>query len=519
MRVFMITSCIVKATLLTVTFAIPHAMAVDKQNDVFEACPAPSDVHVMPLAAVDALALEAVLALNEAHGLLINAAAVTRPPPSDGWYRLIEQLIKRVDIVDFKQRERRLCVGAAAFLAAEAGYLENHCIALSDDAGHTVVRERLDEIADQVRNAVDALIQHAEHLEEHAPAPLPASTSVSGINVEIRKRSTRPWLPTAALVALGVVYGLIANSMTVRVHPDQVIVLLFMVVPSLFVLAWYLQARHRHRFISFLRTPWKTPGWFYDVTRQAVLLDVRAVALRDLSRRIDLVTSDVAAERQVCESHGVSVAASRLGSLQRQLHDASESTTHLAELVTQGSEEARRFMARCRRDPHDAYLQYGRLPLVLDPAQIETAIDKLVLVLRLTVEVAVDIPLHIENKESRISTVPAGKIAAEAESIFREFQPSARPLKQECRSMLRAFDALHSAVATESLATLNLGRASRITARAAVAASVSTQPTARRPAARTAFIREASTSSNRSRVWIGKATVAAITQRQKARAK
>jgi hypothetical protein len=56
-----------------------------------------------------------------------------------------------------------------------------------------------------------------------------------------------------------------------------------------------------------------------------------------------------------------------------------------------------------------------------------------------------------------------------------------------------------------------------MTAQAAVAASALTQSTARRPAVRTAFMREASASSNRSWVWIGKATVAAITRGQKSR--
>jgi hypothetical protein len=500
---FMIASGSVQATSLTATFASSHAMAVDKQTDV------------MPLAAVDALALPAVLALDEAHGILVNAGAVTRPPPSDGWYRLIEQLTKRAGAVHFKQQQRRLYVGAAAFLASEAHYLEDHRIALPDDAGRALVRERLNDITGLVSNAVDALINHVEELDEHVPLSSQTSTSVSTLTVESHRRSARRWFSTAALVALAVIYGLVANSITVPTHPAQVIVPLFVIIPVLFVVAWYLQARHRHRFISFLRTSWRAAGWFYDVTRQAALLDVRGAALGDLSRRIDLVTSNIAAERQVCESHGLFTAASRLDSLARQLHDASESTGNLAELVTQGSEEARRFAARCRHDPRDACSHYGQLPLVLDPKRIETLIDNLVLLLRLTVEVAVDIPLHIDNKESRISTVPAGKVAADTENIFREFQQSSRPLKQECRSMLRAFDTLHSMVATESLRTLNLGRASRITAQVAVAASVSTRPTSRRPAARTAFIREASTSTNRSWTWIGKATAAAITQSQK----
>ena len=498
---------------MTVTVAGFHAMAVDKQTEVFPAGGVHSGVDVMPLAVVDAFALPAVMALDEAYGMLVKAGAVTRLAPSDGWYRLIEALTQRPDRGNVQRQLRRLCVGAAAFLAAEAHYLEDHGAALSDEPRQARVCQRLNDVADQARNAVDALINHVEKLDEQVTAPWSTSTSVSRINAESRKRSARSWCVTAALVALAVLYGLVANSLAAWVYPGQVIVCLFVIIPVFFVFVWYLQVRHRDRFLSFLQSSWRAAGWFYDVTRQAVLLDVRADALRDLSRRIDLVTSNVAAERQVCESHGLFLAASRLDCVAHQLHEASESTHHLTELLLEGGEEARRFATRCRHDPRDAYSHYGRLPLVLDPKRIDTLIDNLVLLLRLTVEVAVDLPLHIDD-QSRISTVPAGKIAAETENIFREFQHSSRHLKQECRSMLRAFDALHYVVATESLRTLPLGHASRVTARVAVAASVSTRPTARRPAARTAFLREASTSTTQSWAWIGKATIAALTESQ-----
>jgi len=508
---FMITSGGVQAPSLTVTVADLDARAVDKHTEVGGV---DSEVEVMPLAVVDALGLPAVLALDEAYGMLVQAGGVTRRPPSDGWYRLIEQLTPRADGEDFQRQQRRLCVGAAAFLAAEAHYLEDHGAALADDARHRFVRHRIHGVADQARNAVDALISHVEKLDDHVTAPWPTSASASRINAESRRRSaTRSWSFTAALVALAVVYGLVANSLVTRAHSGQVIVCLFIIIPVFFVFAWYLQVRHRDRVLSFLQSSWQAAGWFYDVTRQAVLLDVRADALRDLSRRIDLVASNVAAERQVCESHGLFVAASRLDSVAHQLQDASESTHHLTELLLDGGHEARRFATRCRHDPRDACSHYGLLPLVLDPKRIDTLLDNLVVLLRLTVEVAVDIPLHIDH-QSRLSTVPAGKIAAETENIFREFQHTSRHLKQECHSTLRAFDALHSIVATESLRTLPLGQASRVTARVAVAASVSTRPTARRPAARTAFLREASTSTNQSWAWIGKATIAALTERQ-----
>jgi hypothetical protein len=132
------------AASLTVAVLNPHAMAVE--NDVFKMRPVPPEVRDALLAAVDALALHAVISLNKAHGLLVNAGAVIGPPPSDQWYRLIEQLTERQDVVGRNQQERRLCVGAAAFLAAEAHRLEDHCAALSDDAGQTVVQERVQKI-------------------------------------------------------------------------------------------------------------------------------------------------------------------------------------------------------------------------------------------------------------------------------------------------------------------------------------------------------------------------------------
>src|SRR5438105_3471708 len=97
-QAFMITGRAFKVASLTVTFPKPHAMAVDKQDDVFEMRPVPPEVRDALLATVDALALHAVISLNEAHGVLVNAGAVTSPPPSDQWYRLIEQLTERQDV-------------------------------------------------------------------------------------------------------------------------------------------------------------------------------------------------------------------------------------------------------------------------------------------------------------------------------------------------------------------------------------------------------------------------------------
>jgi hypothetical protein len=155
------------------------------------------------------------------------------------------------------------------------------------------------------------------------------------------------------------------------------------------------------------------------------------------------------------------------------------------------------------------------LPLALDPERIDALIDNLVLVLHLAMEVAVDIPLQIPSKGPRISSLPTGRIAEGVVNISREVEVSSRPLKHECRNMLRIFDLLHRMVVAESIDELQLGLASRIAARAAVAASVSTQPRARRPAARTAFVRKAAALDNRSWIRIGKATAAAFKRGQK----
>ena len=132
--------------------------------------------------------------------------------------------------------------------------------------------------------------------------------------------------------------------------------------------------------------------WFDEITHRSSLLDVHANALRNLIRRVDLVAGDVAVERQACESRGLYIAASKLDSLGRQLQDAGNSAKNLLVLITESTQEARRFTATCQRDPREACSEYGRLPLVLDPARIEATIDNLILVLHLTMEVAVDIP-------------------------------------------------------------------------------------------------------------------------------
>jgi hypothetical protein len=107
-----------------------------------------------------------------------------------------------------------------------------------------------------------------------------------------------------------------------------------------------------------VQTP-RTAGWFDEITHQSLLLNVRATALRDLTQRIHLVAGNVAAERRVCENQGFFIAASKLDSLGRQLHNASNSAEILTELVTDSIEEARKFIVRCQRDPREACSEYS----------------------------------------------------------------------------------------------------------------------------------------------------------------
>jgi hypothetical protein len=244
---------------LTVTFPNTHAMAVDNQDNVLEVRPV---THVGLLAEVDALAFPAVIALNEAHGILVNAGAVTRPPPSDQWYRLIEQLTEHRrlsgetsmpsfagdDAADLKQGKRRLYVGAAAFLVAEAHHLEDHCAALADNAAQTAIRG-LSQIADQARAAADALLQRAERMSDSLPPPSSPGrswlsvTQILPTTAGSRRRSIRPWFITAGLVAFVTVYGLVKIFTIASLSRDLIVALPFVVISGAVVFKWYLQAR------------------------------------------------------------------------------------------------------------------------------------------------------------------------------------------------------------------------------------------------------------------------------------
>ncbi len=128
------------------------------------------------LAAVNAAAIHAVLALDEAHGHLVNARAVAAAPPSDRWYRLLDQFASKAAVresasaVPFGQVSDRadlfmrdLLVAAAAFLAAEANDLEDRVeLLLTDERQQEGTRALLNGIVDKVGHDADVLIGGVE---------------------------------------------------------------------------------------------------------------------------------------------------------------------------------------------------------------------------------------------------------------------------------------------------------------------------------------------------------------------
>lgn len=104
-----------------------------------------------------------------------HARVVTVPPPSERWYRLLGQFGPDAaapesapagplgEVGEHADRfARDLFVAAAAFLAAEANDLEGRISLLAGDRRQEEIRARLDDIADQVGDAADALIGRVE---------------------------------------------------------------------------------------------------------------------------------------------------------------------------------------------------------------------------------------------------------------------------------------------------------------------------------------------------------------------
>jgi PAS domain S-box-containing protein len=128
------------------------------------------------LAEVDAVAAHAVLALDEAHGHLINARVVVASSPSERWNRLLGQFKSKAAMSNsqptglFKgigecnnRFARDLLVVSAAFLAAEANDLENHISLLVGKCQQTRICALLEDIVDKVGDTADALIGRVDN--------------------------------------------------------------------------------------------------------------------------------------------------------------------------------------------------------------------------------------------------------------------------------------------------------------------------------------------------------------------
>lgn len=177
-----------------------HSLAVDHQD-----IEARFNVMVNGrVAAVNATAVHAILALDEAHGHLVNARVVASAPPSERWYRLLNQFRPEApvpqsaptgplaEIGEHADRfARNLFVAAAAFLAAEANDLEDRISLLTGDRRQEEIRGRLEDIADKVGDAADTLIGQVEdgtwqEFSHNVP-------SGSGLpQLEEARQSTRP---------------------------------------------------------------------------------------------------------------------------------------------------------------------------------------------------------------------------------------------------------------------------------------------------------------------------------------
>jgi hypothetical protein len=127
------------------------------------------------VAHVQALSVHAVLALDEAHDDLVMARVLAVSLPSQRWHHLLDHISSEAlarqsppagsgaDGDEHDQFARGLFTAAAAFLAAEANDLEDRISLLDDDHRTKEIRERLENIAQQVGDAADALLAQLEH--------------------------------------------------------------------------------------------------------------------------------------------------------------------------------------------------------------------------------------------------------------------------------------------------------------------------------------------------------------------
>jgi hypothetical protein len=185
------------------------------------------------VAQVKAAAVHAVLALDEAHGHLVNARVVAVPLPSERWYRLLDQYASEAlaaqselagsgaEVSAHADRfARDLFIAAAAFFAAEANDLQDRISLLEGDHRQEEICERLDDIAREVGDAADDLIDQLEDGTWQNFSGNSVSESSPSQPDEIRQPSRlryrdamgRIVLPIAA-GSLGVVITVLADSL------------------------------------------------------------------------------------------------------------------------------------------------------------------------------------------------------------------------------------------------------------------------------------------------------------------
>lgn len=162
------------------------------------------------LAATRAVGDRAILLLNEAHKLLLNARIVAAPPPSDRWFELMKELAnaplggEATNLGPSATADRlseSLLNTAAMFLALEASDVEDQACLLSPDNPNV---ERLEEIATEVGEMADVLLARVEdaawrNAEVLADGAGPSQASQLDDDVVIRPSVGAAGPPGAAL--------------------------------------------------------------------------------------------------------------------------------------------------------------------------------------------------------------------------------------------------------------------------------------------------------------------------------
>lgn len=317
-------------------------------------------------------------------------------------------------------------------------------------------------------------------------------------------RSSTPFVPTAGflLITLGVAVGAALNPQWF-VAP---FVLAFVVAPALLVVGWHRQARVPGT-SGRTGVPRTTQDWSVQIDRQGRALALRADELAALVPQLEHLRDGAADQRRRCSRAD---ATSALDDLGRCLDRATAASKVLAARVTASASQAQQLAGRAQDDPGAALSEHGRFPWTVDPRQVGTVVDDLLRELGRAGDEAGDLALRLDMEEhgSR-SSEAATAVAEELTVVRRQVQVTARPVRKECRQLLVAFDILHALATAREIGRITPAPGSKLAARAAVTASVLPQPRMRRAAVRHAFLDVAA--RRPSRLWIGTATRAAVT--------